>query len=379
MVKPSSFVDARPEVFVPTFRYVSSIMTLSFDCPSCGKPLKAPEAAAGRSAECKFCHNKITIPSISEDKSSAEKASTEKKSSGSADKLAFDMISSTVRTRGNIPRASILVESPSPEYLRTRDQFAPQLQKAIWLYECRLLRESQLALVDFLVQSGIHPLEKSAAMYLLGRINFEENKFQSAVKIWQMLVEEFPQSYEGKLVDDRLSELLQILPGASNEYIDDIRASMYLKNGDYWIVGKGAGFYVDTAYINNIEAAVHWYDKTITEFPESAAARLAHEQKLKTLIGWKDSENFGMAYGAMGEFETYMPKVLDAFRAFEKAFPLVPSLQPIRYQIAQLYWSQKDFVNTDVWLKQVIENGSEEDSFYVDLATRRLHKLSASI
>jgi hypothetical protein len=36
-------------------------------------------------------------------------------------------------------------------------------------------------------------------------------------------------------------------------------------------------------------------------------------------------------------------------------------------------------VNTEVWLKQVIENGSEEDSFYVDLATRRLHKLSASI
>jgi hypothetical protein len=41
-------------------------------------------------------------------------------------------------------------------------------------------------------------------------------------------------SYEGKLVDDRLSELLQILPGASTEYVDDIRASMYLKNGDDW-------------------------------------------------------------------------------------------------------------------------------------------------
>ncbi len=379
MVKPSSLIDARPEVIVPTFRYVSSIMTLSFDCPRCAKPLKAPEAAAGRSAECKFCHSKITIPSSTEEKSSSEKASTEKRSDGSADKLAFDMISSNVRTRGNIPRASILVESPSPEYLRARDQFSPQLQKAIWLYECRLLRESQLALVDFLVQSGIHPLEKSAAMYLLGRINFEENNYTSAVKIWQMLVEEFPQSYEGKLVDDRLSELLQILPGASTEYVDDIRASMYLKNGDHWIAGKGPGFYVDTAYINTIEAAVHWYDKTITEFPESAAARLAHEQKLKTLIGWKDTENFGMAYGAMGEFETYMPLVLEAFRAFEKAFPLAPSLQPLRYQIAQLYWSQKDFVNTDVWLKQVIENGSEEDSFYVDLATRRLHKLSASI
>jgi tetratricopeptide (TPR) repeat protein len=377
--KDSTLIDTRPEVFLPTFRYVSSVMTLSFDCPRCGKPLKAPEAAAGRTAECKFCHSKITIPTGSEEKGALEKHSSEKKPEGSADKLAFDMISSNVRTRGNIPRASILVESPSPEYLRARDQFSPQLQKAIWLYECRLLRESQLALVDFLVQSGIHPLEKSAAMYLLGRINFEENNFTSAVKIWQMLVEEFPQSYEGKLVDDRLSELLQILPGASTEYVDDIRASMYLKNGDHWIAGKGPGFYVDTAYINTIEAAVHWYDKTITEFPESAAARLAHEQKLKTLIGWKDADNFGMAYGAMGEFETYMPLVLEAFRAFEKAFPLAPSLQPLRYQIAQLYWSQKDFVNTDVWLKQVIENGSEEDSFYTDLATRRLHKLSASI
>jgi predicted Zn-dependent protease len=106
---------------------------------------------------------------------------------------------------------------------------------------------------------------------------------------------------------------------------------------------------------------------------------MAHEHKLQSLIGWKDKDNFGIAYGAMGEFTSYISKVIEAFEAFEKAFPNAPSLQPIRYQIAQLYWSNKDFVNTEKWLKRVIEHGGDEESFYSDLAERRLHKLSASI
>ena len=42
-------------------------------------------------------------------------------------------------------------------------------------------------------------------------------------------------------------------------------------------------------------------------------------------------------------------------------------------------WSNKDFVNREKWLKRVIEHGGDEESFYADLAERRLHKLSASI
>jgi tetratricopeptide (TPR) repeat protein len=344
-------------------------MTLSFDCPRCGKSLKAPEAAAGKTAECKFCHNKITIPQAAPDKTH----------DSAADQLAFDMISSTVRTRSKDPRAMLVVESLSHEILGTRAQYAPLLQKAIWLYECQLTHDAQLALIDFLVQKQIDSLEKSAAMYLLGLISFEENKIQSAVNIWRTLVEEFPDSYEGKLVADLIPELLRNVQAASTEYIDEVRASIYIKNGDSWLDGKDPGYFVDNAYINHIEASVHWYDKAIAEFPKSAAARLAHERKLQSLIGWKDKENFGIAHGAMGEFAIFMPKVLEAFRAFEKAFPDAPSLQPIRFQIAQLYWANKDFSNTELWLKKVVDHGEDEESFYVDLANRRLHKLSASI
>lgn len=344
-------------------------MTLSFDCPRCGKPLKAPEAAAGKLAECKFCHSKITIPP----------ATKEKKQDDVAEQLAFDMISSSVRSRKSEPRAPLVVESLTHEHLRTRSQYSPILQKAIWLYECQLATDAQMALVDFLIQPQVDPLEKSAAIYLLGLICYEGDRVACAVKIWRTLVEEFPDSYESKLVEDRIPELMQNLSSVSSEYIEEVRASMYIKNGDFWIVGKDPSFFVDSSYINPIEAAVHWYDKTIAEFPESAAARLAHEHKLKSLIGWKDRDNFGIAYGAMGEFVEYLPKVLEAFQAFEKAFPRAPVLQPIRFQIAQLYWSNKDFIQTESWLKKVIEHGDGEASFYVDLAERRLHKLSASI
>jgi hypothetical protein len=343
-------------------------MTFSFDCPNCGRTLKAPEGAAGKTAECKFCHSKLTIPVV-----------VENTSGGKADQLAFDMISSTARTRRKDPRVTLVVESPNSEYLRMRSQYSPLLQRAIWGYECRLHDDAQRVLIEFLVQPKVDFLEKSAAMYLLGLICFEGGKTQNAVKIWTTLMEECPDSFEAKLVEDRLDELRQGGSGVADEYIDELRANMYLKNGDSWISERKPGFYVDPSYINNIEAAVHWYDKTIMEFPDSLAGRLAHEAKLKALIGWKDKEDFGLAYGAMGEFSEYLPRVLEAYESFEKSFPEAPSLQPIRYQIAQLYWMNKDFINTEVWLKKVIDHGSGDDSYYVDLANRRLNKLSASI
>ncbi len=343
-------------------------MTFSFDCPKCGKTLKAPDGASGKTAECKFCHTKLTIPLVGVDKAEGE-----------AEQLAFEMISATARTQRKDPRATLVVERLSPEYLRTRSQYSPLLQRAIWDYECGLFDDSQRALIDFLVQSQVDFLEKSAAMYLLGLICFEQGKLPNACKIWGTLREECPDSYEAKMVEDRLGEMRQGLGDGSDEYVEELRATMYLKNGDSWVSARKAGFYVDPAYINNIEAAVHWYDKTIAEFPDSTAGRLAHEAKLKALIGWKDKEDFGIAYGAMGEFSEYMPRVLEAYNAFEKSFSEAPSLQPIRYQIAQLYWMNKDFINTEVWLKKVIDQGSGDDSYYVDLANRRLNKLSASI
>ena len=37
-------------------------MSISFECPTCGKHLKAPDAAAGKSSKCPGCGGKVTCP-----------------------------------------------------------------------------------------------------------------------------------------------------------------------------------------------------------------------------------------------------------------------------------------------------------------------------
>lgn len=70
-----------------------------------------------------------------------------------------------------------------------------------------------------------------------------------------------------------------------------------------------------------------------------------------------------------------MPRLLRAFEAFEKDHPDAPILQAFRYQIAQVYWNQKYWNFTREWLNKIIEKAEDNDSFYRDLAERRLMKV----
>jgi DNA-directed RNA polymerase subunit RPC12/RpoP len=47
-------------------------MSISFQCPQCGKKLKAPESAAGRSSNCPGCGNKVTCPLPGDDEEVVE-------------------------------------------------------------------------------------------------------------------------------------------------------------------------------------------------------------------------------------------------------------------------------------------------------------------
>ena len=73
--------------------------------------------------------------------------------------------------------------------------------------------------------------------------------------------------------------------------------------------------------------------------------------------------------------------------SLEKDHPEASTLQAFRYQIAQVYWKQRyrdeisyTWVPTHVdetkkWLNKVIEKTGDNDSFYSDLAERRLKNL----
>lgn len=146
---------------------------------------------------------------------------------------------------------------------------------------------------------------------------------------------------------------------------------------------KSSVFQIDTSWIAKVEAACKWYDKVIAEFPQSTASRLAYEGKLRTILGWEASSRYdGPAGGVRADFAKYMPQLLTTFSEFETNHADAPALQAFRFQIAQAYWSDsnvksagKDWAKAKEWLSLVIQRSGGADSFYKDLAQRRLDKL----
>ncbi len=70
-----------------------------------------------------------------------------------------------------------------------------------------------------------------------------------------------------------------------------------------------------------------------------------------------------------------MPLLLSTFASFERDHPEASTLQAFRYQIAQAYWKNKNWEKTREWLNLILKKSGKDESFYKDLAERRLKKV----
>jgi tetratricopeptide (TPR) repeat protein len=256
----------------------------------------------------------------------------------------------------------------------TLTAFGSSFPKAEMLNNNGLTKESQAELID-LIFSTAADMEKAKAYYLLGSISFKENKISTALNTWRQLLSKYPTSKEALLVKDRIKELAEIVGEAEKESVENSIAQLYLSHGDFWSRGKDNKFTIDTSWIPNVESAIFWYDKVIKEYPNSAASRIAYEEKMRTLLGWKEAGEYGESHGLKKSFESYMAQLIDTFSSFEKEYPSASTLQAFRYQIAQAYWRQKDWTNTRGWLNKIVENAGDADSFYKSTALGRLKKV----
>jgi len=209
----------------------------------------------------------------------------------------------------------------------------------------------------------------------LGSIAFDENKVSVALDSWRELVKKYPNSTQAKTVKDRINELAEIVGESAKESVENAIALSYLRHGDFWSRGKDNKFTIDSSWIQNVESAIKWYDKVISEFPKSTASRIAYQEKLRTLLGWVDPGKYGEKHGVKSSADKYIPQLLETFASFEKDHPTASTLQAFRYQIAQAYWSKKDWAKTHEWLNLIVKESGEGDSFYKDLAERRLQKV----
>jgi tetratricopeptide (TPR) repeat protein/predicted RNA-binding Zn-ribbon protein involved in translation (DUF1610 family) len=251
---------------------------------------------------------------------------------------------------------------------------AQSIERASLFKEHVLYDDAKRELI-LVITSQADRASKAKAMHLLGMIAFDENRISVALQTWKKLVTSYPDSEEAKAVGDRIKELAPIFGQLQKESLDNAVAESYINNGDFWSKGKEEIFTIDSSWIGNVQAAEKWYDKAIAEFPKSAAARLAYEKKMDTILGWKEIGEYGESYGIRASFAVYMPHLLETFAAFERDFPDAGTLQAFRYQIAQAYWRNADWENTRRWLNLIVEKDTGFDTFYVDLAKRRLQKV----
>ena len=183
-----------------------------------------------------------------------------------------------------------------------------------------------------IIHSDAEDSSKATSLYHLGLIAFNERQLQAALNTWNSLTNQYPKSAEAKLVSEQIDYLEEEIAYLSSDIVSDVTARLYLKHADFWSSDiKRTTWTIDTSYLDHIRLACDWYDKVIREFPETEAAKKAHIEKFRTILGKE---------GIKMSFNRYIDPLLAAYHDFLKAFPDDENLPAMKYQIAQAYWKE---------------------------------------
>lgn len=250
---------------------------------------------------------------------------------------------------------------------------APSLERAKLLYEHGLDQDARRDLVAIVVNSRDAP-ETARALDHLARIAIDQKRFLAAVETWGRLIVDYPESPEASKAKEKLPLVKELLARLADDGLEEAAAEVYLSHADFWAEGRDRIFKIDPSWIPSVDAAIYWYDRIIAEFPASNAARTAYEEKMRTIIGWKEPGSYGESHGLVGN-SRYLPLLESTFREYEADFPDAVRLQAFRFQVAQAHWRARNWAQTRSWLNEIIEKDGGADSFYKDLAERRLKKV----
>ena len=145
--------------------------------------------------------------------------------------------------------------------------------------------DAKRAFIDLLYNDEAHEEDKADALYQLGLIAFNNKDIGLATETWSLLIDEFPNTEKGRTVSAGIKYLLEdygalVLESATEEIrnreeeMRDAQAQSYLFNAQFWWdPPKQWGIY--TSHIDQFTMAREWYDKVVTEFPGTDAAKKA--------------------------------------------------------------------------------------------------------
>jgi TolA-binding protein len=250
---------------------------------------------------------------------------------------------------------------------------AQNLDRADLFRSHGMVSEAKKEYIEIVTSDDFYDEDKAAALSALGEIAFSENKVALAVSTWSELIEKYPESPQAEQIKTRLSQLADVVKSVEDQSVDNVVAQAYISHGDWWSENKEDITTIDTSWIPSDQVAIQWFDKVITEFPKTEAARVAYVKKFQVVLGWTDPGEYGETYGVKKSGN--VADLVAVFDDFTSQFPNDETLQRLRYTIAQAYWAARKFPETKEWLNKIIEADGGAGGFYRDLAEWRLKKV----
>ena len=177
------------------------------------------------------------------------------------------------------PAAMLILVWSIPSYSE------PSVSRGLMLKMHGFEVDAKRAFIDLLYNDEAHEEDKADALYQLGLIAFNNKDIGLATETWRLLIDEFPNTEKGRTVSAGIKYLLEdynalVLESAKEgirnreEEMRDAQAQSYLFNAQFWWnPPKQWGIY--TSHINQFTMAREWYDKVVTEFPRTDAAKKA--------------------------------------------------------------------------------------------------------
>jgi len=237
---------------------------------------------------------------------------------------------------------------------------AQNIELAKDLYQHKLYDEAKKEFIHIKHSPDAPDSAKAESYYWLGNISFEAENYQTAINDWNDLIKKYPNSSYALEIKDRMNQLEGIIQTISEETTESAIANSYLNNADFWNE-TNFKYRIDSSWLPTTKLAMYWYDKTIEEFPNTPSARMAYKRKLITLVRKNFNQN--------------KREVNTTFQEFKSMFPESPSLQALRYQVAQGYWKNKHWDEAREWLNKIIDATNDEQTFYSQVAKARLDNL----
>jgi len=216
--------------------------------------------------------------------------------------------------------------------------------------------DAKRAFIDLLYNDEAHEEDKADALYQLGLIAFNNKDIGLATETWRILIDEFPSTEKGRTVSAGIKYLLEdynaLVLESAKEEVSDVSAQSYLLNAQFWWdPPKQWGIY--TSHINQFTMAREWYDKVVTEFPGTDAAKKAMsyrfmlykdgmetywEERQLLFDGLRKKEIPNAILELSQDFEPRILLLIHEYNKFVEDFPGDAIAHIMELQIAQEYY-----------------------------------------